>query len=283
MALLTEVVLDFQTVSLKIEDHVGILTLNRPDERNAMTVQMAHDFKSAVAAVDTDPRIKVLVLTGAGPAFCAGADLDMLSEWTRKEAAAVQETLRAFYGRFLSLTELTIPTLAAVNGPAIGAGACLAMACDLRIAAAEAIIGFTFIKLGLNPGMGAEHWLSRAVGPSRAMQLLMTGDILSAEEALSLGLLNQVTPRESLSEHAMDLASRIAVQPAMPIRTIKEIVRAAPHNHLSDILRMESERQSRFFKGPNVIEGIHALRENRAARFVDEAFEAKNPPTRETG
>ena len=272
-----EVVLNFQTIHMKIEDRVGILTLNRPEERNAMTVQMSHDFRAAVSAAAANPEIKVLVLTGAGSAFCAGADLAMLSEWTRKDAAAVQETLSAFYSRFLALTELTIPTIAAVNGPAIGAGACLAMACDLRVAAAEAIIGFTFIKLGLNPGMGAEYWLSRTAGPGRALQLLMTGEILSAEKAFTLGLLNQVTAGTSLNDTVMDLACTIASQPAAPIRTIKEIVRAAPHSELRDVLRMESDRQSRFFQGSNVVEGIEALRENRPPRFVDEVFDTADP------
>lgn len=265
--------MDFKTLSLEIKDHVGVLTLNRPQDRNAMTMEMSGEFAAAVAAVHADAQVKVLVLTGAGSAFCSGADLEMVSGWTRETPETVQRDLLTLYSRFLSLAELPVPTIAALNGAAIGAGACLAMACDLRLAASDAKIGFTFIKLGLNPGMGSEFWLTRLVGPGRAMQLLMTGDILSAQDALAMGLLNQVTPAKFLQDQVMDLASKIAAKPGTPIRSIKEITLAVPHSNLAEILRMEATRQSLCFQSPNVSEGIRAIREKRKACFVEESCE----------
>ncbi len=235
-----------QTVSLNIEDGVAVLALRRPERRNAMNDEMAEAFAAAVDEAEKDRSAGALVVTGSGPAFCAGGDLEGFENWAQMAPAAVAESLQRFYGRFLKVMALSIPTIAAVNGPAVGAGACLAAACDLRLAADTAGIGFTFVRLGINPGMGAEYVLSRLVGPAKAFELLMTGEVLSAEEARRIGLVNRVVPADALLEAAVGLARQMAGLD----RSICEVVKAniaAAEAPLEEILRREAENQAPIF------------------------------------
>jgi len=203
----------YNTLKLEREKRVGLLTLNRPKQRNAMDTAMAVEFRDAIARVNWLDEIKTLVLTGAGSAFTAGGDLQMFPGWVASTPLEIETSLYDFYGAFLSIRGLPIPTIAALNGSAIGAGACLALACDMRYAAESASIGFTFIRLGINPGMGAEYLLYRLVGPAKTKELLMTGDILSAEDAGALGLVNRVVPDVQLRDTVMDIARRITRMP----------------------------------------------------------------------
>jgi enoyl-CoA hydratase len=258
-----------QTVKLEYQDNICTLCLDRPQAFNSMDERLAEDFQKALEEIEKNPKIKVLIVTGAGKAFCAGADLKMLSNWIQANPPREEQEIFDFYQCFLGITRLKIPTIAALNGLAIGAGGCLALACDMRIAAQEAKLGFTFIKLGINPGMGSEYFLSQLVGPSRALELLMTGDILTAEEALQVGLVNKVVPLKKLKEYVTKFAGGIAAMPASPIRVIKESIYSAMGSTLTDVLRKEASHQAGFFQTNYPREGIRAVQEKRAPRFHD--------------
>ena len=238
--------MSYRTLLLEIEETVAVLRLNRPQRRNAMSDEMAGEFSSALDAVENSDA-KALVLTGNGRAFCAGGDLQGFLQWAGADPAQVEAGLRQFYGSFLRILDLPIPTVAAVNGPAVGAGACLAAACDLRVASEDASIGFTFVKLGINPGMGAEFLLHRLVGQAKAVELLITGEVLPAAEAHRIGLFTRVVPGETLVKEAMDTARSLARLPASICRIVKQNTAAAASDPLDRILQREAENQAPIF------------------------------------
>src|SRR5688572_15779711 len=171
---------------------VAVLTLDNPEQRNAMSSEMTASWTSAVDQLAADPDLRCVVVTGEGRAFCSGGN----TSWIASEPDATVDHLRtrmiAFYRAWLSIRRLEVPTIAAVNGPAIGAGLCIALACDLRYAAAGARMGVPFVKLGMHPGMAATHLLPNVVGPAHARDLLLTGRVVDADEALRLGLVSGV-------------------------------------------------------------------------------------------
>jgi enoyl-CoA hydratase/carnithine racemase len=262
--------MDYRTIAIDSHKKITMLTLNRPREGNSMNQDMAKEFREAIESIKRDPEIRVLILMGAGKTFCAGADLNMLHKWLGESPVVLEKTLFGFYRSFLGIADLAIPTIAALNGAAIGAGACLTLACDLRITADDAKVGFTFVKLGINPGMGSEYFLSRLVGHSRAFELLATGDILSAEEALRIGLVNRVVPPEKLMGYVIEYAEKLAAMPIMPIRVVKESLLAAQNRGLAEVLQRESAYQSMCFQTKNMQEGISAAREKREPRFQED-------------
>jgi enoyl-CoA hydratase len=234
-----------------------------------MNSDMADEFKQAITTIKRQPHVKALILSGAGNAFCAGGDLDMFPQWVDATPLQLETDLHAFYASFLSITRLTIPTVAAINGAAIGAGACLAMACDLRWMAAGATIGFTFVKLGINPGMGAEYFLARLLGPSHAMELLMTGRSLSAREALNMGLVNHLAPDETLLAETSAWTGRLASTPALALKVIKDNTYLALDRSLDEVLQKEAIFQGLSFQHANFKEGVEAMRMKRPPRFSD--------------
>jgi len=169
---------------------VRILTLDRPESLNAMTVEMGDAVQAAVAELRAlgPSELRAVVITGAGRAFSAGGDMRFLDARKEDTPTANAGVMLDFYHRFLSIRSLPVPTICCINGPAIGAGACFAMASDVRVTHAAAKIGFTFVGLGLHPGMGATHSLPAAVGPQAASRLLLSGDVLSGDEAAAAGL-----------------------------------------------------------------------------------------------
>src|SRR6478672_9027137 len=169
-------------------DGVVLLTLDNPDMRNAMSDEMTASWVAAIDAIAADPSVRAVVVTGEGSAFCSGGN----TSWIASEPDASVDRLRGrmlpFYRSWLSIRSLEVPTIAAINGPAIGAGLCLALACDIRYAAASARLGAPFVRLGMHPGMAATWLLPEAVGPAAARDLLLTGRTVDADEALRLGL-----------------------------------------------------------------------------------------------
>jgi enoyl-CoA hydratase/carnithine racemase len=258
------------TVIKETKDRICTLTLNQPEQLNAMNDIMAKDFSEAIKEIKTDPEPKVIIVTGAGRAFSAGGNLQMMSEDIGANPAIRKKEVFSFYKSFLSIMDLEIPTIAAINGHAIGAGACLPLACDIRLAASSSKIGFTFAKIGLHPGMGAEYFLPRIIGQARSFELLMTGDIITADEAYRIGLRHHVTPPEELMNTAMELAKRIAAMPVLPIRMLKESIPTAMKGNLTDTLHREAAYQAICFMSSDVREGIDAVREKRTPNFSDE-------------
>src|SRR3954464_6104167 len=191
-------------------DGVAVLTLDNPDLRNAMSDEMTASWVAAVAELAADTTLRAVVVTGSGSAFCSGGN----TSWIASEPEATVDDLRtrmmAFYRTWLSIRRLEVPTIAAVNGPAIGAGLCLALACDLRYAAAGARLGAPFVKLGMHPGMAGTYLLPHVVGEAHARDLLLTGRVVDAEEALRLGLGSRVIEPASFSEEVLEAARGIA-------------------------------------------------------------------------
>ncbi len=257
-------------VTLSIENRIGVLTLNRPEKMNAMSEAMATEFREAVQGLKKTSEARALVVTGAGKAFSAGGNLKQMERMLGGDPAVYSRNIYAFYRSFLSLLDLRIPTIAAVNGPAIGAGACVALACDMRIAAGDCRIGFTFSRIGLHPGMGAEYFLARTVGRAKTCELLMTGEIIGADEALRIGLVNHVVPPEELMSRAMELAAKLAAMPALPIRMLKESIDAAMVSDLESTLNREAAYQGMCHLTEDMREGVKAMMEKRTPHFKDE-------------
>src|SRR5689334_6537124 len=189
------------------EDGVAVLTLDNPDQRNAMSDEMTAAWVTAIDDLAADRDLRAVVVTGAGSAFCSGGN----TSWIASEPDATVDHLRtrmmAFYRAWLSVRRLEVPTIAAVNGHAIGAGLCLALACDVRYAASGAKLGVPFVKLGMHPGMAATYLLPNVVGPAHARDLLLTGRVVDADEALGLGLVSRVLAPETFLEEVLDTAA----------------------------------------------------------------------------
>jgi enoyl-CoA hydratase/carnithine racemase len=254
---------------------VALLTFQDPDRLNAMTEAMGRALRAAVDELAADATLRAAVLTGAGRAFSAGGDLDMIEARARRAAAspggAAREESRAFMERFyrlyLSVRDLPFPTVAAIAGPAIGAGLCVALACDARVAAADARLGLNFVRLGIHPGMGATWTLPRLVGPARAAELLFTGRLVDGAEADRIGLVNRAVAREEVLPTALALAREIAESAPQAVRGAKQALARSLEATLDEQLRFEAEQQARNYETRDLAEGIAAAREKRAPRF----------------
>ncbi|MDX2167241.1 MAG: enoyl-CoA hydratase/isomerase family protein [Deltaproteobacteria bacterium] len=266
--------MSYEHIQLIRDGHVATLKLNRPDTRNAMSIAMGEEVQHAVEAVRADAEVRVLVVTGEGKSFSAGGDLGMLAADAGVEppkgtaAHGMGGPPREFYKRYLSVATLPIPTVAAINGHAIGAGMCFALACDLRIAASDAKLGMTFTKLGIHPGMGATYFLPRLIGAARACDLLFTGRIIDAEEAEQLGILNRIVAREGLPAAVGELAQELAAAAPIAVRLVKRAVYRGLEHSLADALDMESAQQAATFQTADAKEGIRAVIEKRAPNFT---------------
>ena len=183
---------------------------------------------------------------------------------------ANRDSMRAFYKLFLTVRDLPCPTVAAIQGAAIGAGLCVALACDLRIVAREAKLGLNFTRLGIHPGMGATWTLPRLVGPAVAAELLYTGRIFDGEEALRVGLVNRAVPREEVLKEALALAREVATSAPRAVRGVKRALARSQDATLEDQLSFEAERQAECFESSDLREGIAAVREKREPRFQDD-------------
>lgn len=222
---------------------VRLVTLTDPDRRNAMGDEMGAELRAAAEAIAADGEARAVVVTGEGSAFCAGADLPAMFGDPQRPVADTHAYLQGYYGAFLAVRELAIPTIAAVNGPAIGAGLNLALACGLRIAGRDATFGATFARIGLHPGGGCTHFLVEALGPSRALRTLLLGDVLDAERAVDWGLADG--PEDDALEAALDLAGRIvAVDPALARHIVKAVRIAAGTRDLEAVLAYETWAQA---------------------------------------
>lgn len=265
---------DEELVALERDGDIATLTFQDPERHNAMSRAMGGALKARIDSLKEDRSLRAVLLTGAGRAFSAGGDLGMLVDLAQRASAgrALQETreqMREFYGLFLSVRTLACPTIAAVNGHAIGAGLCVALACDLRVASTHARLALNFTRLGVHPGMAATWTLPRLVGPARAAELLYTGRTLSAEEAERMGMLNRaVAPEEVLSE-ARELARAVAASGPQAVRGVKRSLANSAHAELDAQLQLEATLQAACFASRDAAEGLDALRERRDPVFED--------------
>ena len=246
---------------------VALLTLDNPELRNAMSDEMTASWASAVAELAADPSVRAVVVTGEGSAFCSGGN----TSWIAGEPDATVDQLRGrmlpFYRSWLSIRSLEVPTIAAINGPAIGAGLCLALACDLRYAAAGARLGVPFVKLGMHAGMGGTYLLPEVVGHANARDLLLTGRVVDADEALRLGLVSRVMAPETFLEEVLEVAATIAASAPIASRLTKLALLDGGHRNLETALQWEAMAQPITLATEDLQEGIRASREKRRPEF----------------
>ncbi len=241
---------------------VGIITLNDESNLNAMSNEMAREFRGVIDLLRTNHALRALVITGAGKAFSAGGHLDMLDEKRSVSGEENRQGMLAFYSSFLSILELNVPLIAAINGVAVGAGLCVACACDIRVSASEAKLGFTFLKLGLHPGMGATFLVSRVLGPSAASELLLTGRMISAEEALRIGLVSRLAPAQEVARTAIAIAQEIASNPPEATRQLLETIRGDLHG-LGRALEREALCQSINYSSQEFAAALQRARQRK--------------------
>ena len=249
-----------------VEGRVATVTLDRPERMNAFTFAMIDAWVEAIAACRRDDEIRVLIVTGAGKAFCAGGDIremkDRLDQPPERRKSELWERIQRVP---LALEDFDKPVLVAVNGAATGAGMDLALMGDIRYAAASARFAETYVRVGLVPGAGGAHFLPRLVGTAKALELFWTGDFVDAAKALRIGLVNQVLPDEGLLPHVREVASRIAAGPALAIRLMKRAILQGMRNDLRGNLDLVSSHYA----------VVTASRDHREAV---EAFIAKRKP-----
>lgn len=257
-----------ERVLVEREGAVGWIRLNRPERLNAFAGDMRDRIETALDFLEHDTEVRCVVITGTGRAFSTGGDVAYMQELIERDDVAAFESLVRVGARIAQRIEtMTKPVIAAVNGPAAGAGACLALACDLRVASEAASIGFTFTRVGLHPDWGGTYFLTHLVGPALAAEFVFTGGLVNADRCEKLGLFNRVVPADQLESAARSLAGQIAGQPAGVLADAKRTLRAAAHASLADILEMEVQAQLHAFRSADFREGILAFQQKRAPRF----------------
>lgn len=234
-----------QNVLLEKRGRIGIMTLNRPQAYNALNSAVLAEIEQAAAEVENDPEIRVLLVTGAGKAFVAGADISEMMNLGQTEAAAFAQAGHRAFGK---LDNLRIPVIAAINGFALGGGLELALCCDIRLAAENAKLGQPEVTLGITPGFGGTQRLPRAVGSSNAMMLILKGAPVTAEAALRMGLVSEVYPADQLMENALALAEAIAANAPIAVRACKNSISLGVDRFLTNDLDYETQAFASCFE-----------------------------------
>lgn len=262
-------------VRVSREGDVATLELADPERLNAMSRAMGEAFRDRIGELAGEAGLRAVVLTGAGRAFSAGGDLDMLQDQADRAAAApgrawrgIRDEMSGFYRLFLSIRDLPCPTIAAINGHAIGAGLCVALGCDFRYVAAEARLGLNFTRVGVHPGMAATWTLPRLVGPALAAELLYTSRLVDGEEAARIGLANRVLPAEEVLPAARAAAAEIASNAPQAVRAVKRALARTEQAPIEDQLQFEASEQARNFETRDAREGIEAIRQKRPPVFT---------------
>jgi enoyl-CoA hydratase/carnithine racemase len=251
-----------ELVETSVDGHVALLRLNRPEARNALSPEMMEEIASALERLDPDPDVRCVVIAGSDEVFAAGADIRAMSE--RSFAEALYHPAAAFWKR---LAAVRTPMVAAVSGWALGGGCELALACDLIVASDTARFGQPEINLGIIPGGGGSQRLARVLGKQRAMELVLTGRRVSAEQAAEWGLVNEVVEGEGWLEAALELAGRVAAQPPIAARLGKQAVIAADETTISAGLEEERRLYELAMATEDRVEGMKAFLEKREPKF----------------
>jgi 2-(1,2-epoxy-1,2-dihydrophenyl)acetyl-CoA isomerase len=253
-----------------VKDGVAVLTLNRPDRLNAMSRPMLDALLEALPRLADDPAVGVVVLTGAGRGFCAGGDVKAMAEGNELGGQTMEEKAQALRARMEAsrwLHEMPQPTIAMLRGPAAGAGLSLAMACDMRVASDTARLGTAFARVGYSGDFGGSYYLTQLVGTAKARELYFTADLLDAQQALGLGLVNRVVPDARLEEETMALASRLARGPRVAFRYMKRNMNAAESASLKEMLDLEAWHHTRTGMTEDHREAARAFVEKREPQF----------------
>ena len=266
--------MNYQTIILEKKENVAIITLNRPERLNALNVQMRQELFSALDDVDKDDEMRVLVLTGAGRGFCSGGDVGGMVGSTERgtDTTGGTEEMRQGPPRgigimMLKLQKMQKPTIAMVNGVALGAGFDLALACDLRVGSEDARFVNGFIRIGLSPVEGGTWLYPRVMGLGKALEYLFTGDFMEAKEAERLGVLNRLVPADELEKETMSLARKLADGPPIAMRVTKRQVYEGLGVDFETALQMIAASQSIALGSEDHKEGVTAFREKRQPKF----------------
>ena len=256
--------MQLENVLFEKRGRVAIITVNRPDKLNALNVRTRQEILAALDQAGSDDEIRVVVITGAGEkAFVAGADINEFAGKTALQQREVMKGRRAFD----AMEDFPKPVIAVINGFALGGGCELALACDIRIASSKARLGQPEIKLGIIPGGGGTQRLTRLIGEGKAMELMLTGDMIGAEEALQLGLVNHVVAPEELEARTLELANRIAEMSPVALAMAKQAVKNAARLDLRAGLDAEVDLFSLCFSSEDKEEGVRAFIEKRKPEF----------------
>jgi enoyl-CoA hydratase/carnithine racemase len=251
-----------------VHEGIAVLVMNRPERMNALNNELATALYSSLQRIAKDDSVRVVVLTGAGRAFCAGGDLAVIGKGREENnSKQLEPILRAGMGAVLAIRTIPQPVIAGVNGAAAGAGMNVALAADIRISAEEAMFGQNFAKVGLFPDYGGTYFLPELVGPSKAAEMFYMGDMIDAKTALQLGLVNRVVPGTQLEAEVKTLAQKIASGPPLAIRAVKKVLFAEQKVALERALEAEVEHQMKCFDSEDCLEGVHAFFEKRAPKF----------------
>lgn len=255
-------------ITTTTNDGITTITLNRPEKLNAFSGTMREDLLAALRAAGEDPACRVAVITGAGRAFCSGGDVEfMRGLQSDRNTEGMQRLLEAGRDIVLQILDMPKPVIASVNGVAAGAGCNLALACDLRIASDQAKLGETFVRIGLHPDWGGTWLLPRLIGRSRALEILMTGRMVEATEALAMGMVDRVVPAANLARETESLARTIAAGPPLAMGDIKRALRASERNDARAQIDLEGRHQMRAFLSGDAAEGMAAFFEKRPPKF----------------
>ncbi|MGO1399574.1 MAG: crotonase/enoyl-CoA hydratase family protein [Brevibacterium yomogidense] len=260
---------------VELDGHVETWTLNRPDSRNPISDDdMVAAIVDAVDAANANPEVRVVILTGAGKAFSAGGDVKKMRDQSGMFGGHPHQMRNGYrYGIQqipLALQRLDVPLIAAVNGPAVGAGCDLTAMADMRIASETAWFAESFVKLGIIPGDGGAWFLPRLVGPARAAEMTLTGDRVDAKTALEWGLVSRVVAPEDLMSEARALADRVAVNPPHAVRMAKKLLKESDGSNLSSLLELSAAMQPLAHSAPDHAEAIGAFLDKRDATFTGE-------------
>ncbi|ODS40711.1 MAG: crotonase [Candidatus Altiarchaeales archaeon WOR_SM1_79] len=257
--------MELKNVTVEKENNIGIVSINRPNALNALNSETLSDIRTAVKSFADDSEVGVVIITGAGDkAFVAGADIKEMKDMTPMEA---RNFMHFGQGVFNDVENLPKPTIAAVNGFALGGGCELALSCDMILASENAKFGLPEVTLGIHPGFGGTQRLPRLVGAAKAKELIFTGEMIDAEEAKSIGLVNKVVPQEKLMDEAKDLAKKILKNGLIAIRLVKSAINAGLNVPLEKGLAYEAETQGLAFATEDKNEGLTAFMEKRKPNF----------------
>ena len=265
--------MDFEQIIYDKADHIATITLNRPERMNAFTPQMIDEWYQALLDAHTDPDVRVVILTGAGRGFCAGADVSgrgPIGNLMQRDRTLVENRnfLRDGVQRIPRLVSIMEkPYIAAVNGPAAGAGMDMASMCDIRFAADTARMGMTYVRMGIIPGDGGAYYLPRIVGMAKALDLIWTGRMIDAHEALQIGYVSAVVPAEQLKDHTLDYARKLANGPAVAIQQAKRLAYRSQDVTLDAALDLASQAMFIAQSTEDAIEGPRSFAEKREPQF----------------
>ncbi len=257
----------FETIAYDVDGRVATITLNRPDKRNAMNAAMFSELGDAAVEAAGADDVRVVLVRGEGASFCAGIDLGAFGEQLAQGADELREFIELAQRPFAVLAGMPKPTVAAVQGHALGAGCQLALACDLRVTAEGTSFGILELNFGIIPDLGGNARLAALVGPARAKELIWTSARFDAEQADRWGVVNRVVPPDQLQETAARLARELAGRPPLPVRRVKDLVDRAGHEDLASVMAGEREAQIECLRSDDHKEAVAAFFERREPRF----------------